>query len=232
MSFNTSKQAVEENKYKAIIFDWDGTLVDSTARIVDAMQMAIVENAMSALTDHAIQQIIGLGLPEALKVLWPDITTAQSLQMQKSYVANFSHHSNVDVGFFAQAHEIFEQLKQLGYVLAVATGKTRRGLDEMLDGMDVRDIFDITRCADETASKPNPKMLQDLLLTAHGVFPNGGDQLRTLNTFNAKFSDATTLNDILRERIQKQRIGPSFSKTPHQLLNLDWIEISHLLYRI
>ena len=163
MSFNTSKQAVEENKYKAIIFDWDGTLVDSTARIVDAMQMAIVENAMSALTDHAIQQIIGLGLPEALKVLWPDITAAQSLQMQKSYVANFSHHSNVDVGFFAQAHEIFEQLKQLGYVLAVATGKTRRGLDEMLDGMDVRDIFDITRCADETASKPNPKMLQEIL---------------------------------------------------------------------
>lgn len=163
MSFNTSKQAVKESKYKAIIFDWDGTLVDSTARIVDAMQMAIVENAMPVLTDHAIQQIIGLGLPEALKVLWPDITAAQSLQMQKSYVANFSHHSKISVDFFNQAHEIFEQLKQLGYVLAVATGKTRRGLDEMLDGMDVRDVFDITRCADETASKPDPKMLQEIL---------------------------------------------------------------------
>ena len=163
MSFNTSKQTGRENKYKAIIFDWDGTLVDSTARIVDAMQMAIVENAMPVLTDHAIQQIIGLGLPEALKVLWPDITAAQSLQMQKSYVANFSHHSNIDVDFFAQAHEIFEQLKQLGYILAVATGKTRRGLDEMLDGMDVRDVFDITRCADETASKPSPIMLQQIL---------------------------------------------------------------------
>ncbi len=163
MSFNTSKQAGRENKYKAIIFDWDGTLVDSTARIVDAMQMAIVENAMPVLTDHAIQQIIGLGLPEALKVLWPDITDAQSLQMQKCYVANFSHHSKISVDFFNQAHEIFEQLKQLGYVLAVATGKTRRGLDEMLDGMDVRDVFDITRCADETASKPDPKMLQEIL---------------------------------------------------------------------
>ena len=163
MSFNTSKQTGRENKYKAIIFDWDGTLVDSTARIVDAMQMAIVENAMPVLTDHAIQQIIGLGLPEALKVLWPDITAAQSLQMQKSYVANFSHHSKISVDFFDQAHEIFEQLKQLGYVLAVATGKTRRGLDEMLDGMDVRDVFDITRCADETASKPGPIMLQQIL---------------------------------------------------------------------
>ena len=163
MSFNTSKQAARENKYKAIIFDWDGTLVDSTARIVDAMQMAIVENDMSSLTDHAIQQIIGLGLPEALKVLWPDITDAQSLKMQKCYVANFSHYSDVDVGFFAQAHEIFEQLKQMGYVLAVATGKTRRGLDEMLDGMGVRDVFDITRCADETASKPSPRMLQEIL---------------------------------------------------------------------
>ena len=163
MSFNTSRQAGRENKYKAIIFDWDGTLVDSTARIVDAMQMAIVENAMPVLTDHAIQQIIGLGLPEALKVLWPDITDAQSVQMQKCYVANFSHHSKISVGFFAQAHEIFEQLKQRGYVLAVATGKARRGLDEMLDGMDVRDVFDITRCADETASKPDPKMLQEIL---------------------------------------------------------------------
>ncbi len=163
MSFNTSKQTGRENKYKAIIFDWDGTLVDSTARIVDAMQMAISENIMPALTDHAIQQIIGLGLPEALKVLWPDITDAQSLQMQKCYVANFSYHSKVGVGFFAQAHEIFEQLKRLGYVLAVATGKTRRGLDEMLDGMDVQNVFDITRCADETASKPNPKMLQEIL---------------------------------------------------------------------
>jgi len=163
LSFNTSKQTGRENKYKAIIFDWDGTLVDSTARIVDAMQMAIVENAMPVLTDHAIQQIIGLGLPEALKVLWPDITAAQSLQMQKSYVANFSHHSKISVDFFNQAHEIFEQLKQLGYVLAVATGKTRRGLDEMLDGMDVRDVFDITRCADETASKPSPIMLQQIL---------------------------------------------------------------------
>jgi len=163
LSFNTSKQAGRENKYKAIIFDWDGTLVDSTARIVDAMQMAIVENAMPVLTDHAIQQIIGLGLPEALKVLWPNITDAQSLQMQKCYVANFSHHSKISVDFFDQAHEIFEQLKQLGYVLAVATGKTRRGLDEMLDGMDVRDVFDITRCADETASKPSPIMLQQIL---------------------------------------------------------------------
>jgi phosphoglycolate phosphatase len=163
LSFNTSKQAGRENKYKAIIFDWDGTLVDSTARIVDAMQMAIVENAMPVLTDHAIQQIIGLGLPEALKVLWPNITDAQSLQMQKCYVAKLSHHSKISVDFFNQAHEIFEQLKQLGYVLAVATGKTRRGLDEMLDGMDVRDVFDITRCADETASKPDPKMLQEIL---------------------------------------------------------------------
>jgi phosphoglycolate phosphatase len=163
LSFNTSKQTSRESKYKAIIFDWDGTLVDSKARIVDAMQMAIVENAMPVLTDHAIQQIIGLGLPEALKVLWPNITDAQSLQMQKCYVANFSHHSKISVDFFDQAHEIFEQLKQLGYVLAVATGKTRRGLDEMLDGMDVRDVFDITRCADETASKPDPKMLQEIL---------------------------------------------------------------------
>lgn len=163
MNFNDIDGAMRENKYKLIIFDWDGTLVDSTARIVDSMQIAAFSVGMPRLTDYAIQQIIGLGLPEALKVLWPEISVAQSQSMQANYVANFSQHSNVRVDLFPQAHHIFEHLQYLGYVLAVATGKTRRGLDEMLDGMEVRDIFDITRCADETASKPDPQMLNEIL---------------------------------------------------------------------
>jgi len=151
------------NKYKVIIFDWDGTLVDSTARIVDSMQMAAAEVKMPKLTNYTIQQIIGLGLPEALKKLWPEISLEQLQQMRTLYSANFSNHSNVHVDFFPQAHDFFEQLQSLGYVLAVATGKTRKGLDEMLDGMAVRDVFAITRCADETTSKPDPHMLDEIL---------------------------------------------------------------------
>ncbi len=153
----------QQNKYKVIIFDWDGTLVDSTARIVDSMQMASVEVGMPQLSDHAIQQIIGLGLPEALKKLWPLISEQQLQQMRALYSANFSTHSDVHVDFFPQAHDFFEELNSLGYVLAVATGKTRKGLDEMLDGMSVRDVFSITRCADETTSKPDPHMLEEIL---------------------------------------------------------------------
>jgi len=158
-----ANKIMRKNKYSVIIFDWDGTLVDSTARIVDSMQLASSSVGLPSLTDYAIQQIIGLGLPEALKRLWPEILDNQLQQMRVKYSANFSHHSTVHVDFFPQAHEFFEELHSLGYVLAVATGKTRKGLDEMLDGMRVRDVFDITRCADETTSKPDPHMLREIL---------------------------------------------------------------------
>lgn len=159
----TINRSIKGRGYRIIIFDWDGTLVDSTARIVDAMQLASAHVGMPRLSDYSIQQIIGLGLPEALKRLWPEITVEQSQLMRTNYSANFSFHSKVHVDFFSGAHDFFAQLQGLGYVLAVATGKTRKGLDEMLDGMNVRDIFAITRCADETTSKPDPHMLEEIL---------------------------------------------------------------------
>jgi phosphoglycolate phosphatase len=154
---------MRKNKYRVIIFDWDGTLVDSTARIVDSMQRASSQVGLPALSNHAIQQIIGLGLPEALRKLWPGITEEQLQCMRTDYSANFSLHSDIAVDFFPQAHDFFAELQSLEYVLAVATGKTRKGLDEMLDGMQVRDVFAITRCADETTSKPDPHMLTEIL---------------------------------------------------------------------
>jgi phosphoglycolate phosphatase len=158
-----ANEMMKKNKYSVVIFDWDGTLVDSTARIVDSMQLASSVVGLPMLTNHAIQQIIGLGLPEALRKLWPEISEDQLQLMRSSYSANFSRHSNVEADFFPQAHQFFEELQRLGYVLAVATGKTRKGLDEMLDSLNVRDVFDITRCADETTSKPDPHMLEEIL---------------------------------------------------------------------
>lgn len=158
-----SNEVLNTPKYKVIIFDWDGTLVDSTARIIDSMQIAAASVELPTLTDYAIQQIIGLGLPEALKRLWPHITATELELMRTHYSANFSFHSEVRADFFPSAHDFFEELRSMGYLLAVATGKTRKGLDEMLDGMAVRDVFEITRCADETTSKPDPHMLTEIL---------------------------------------------------------------------
>ena len=226
MNCNYDNNAGRENKYRIIIFDWDGTLVDSTARIVDSMQIAARRVGMSTLTDYAIQQIIGLGLPEALEVLWPDISVEQSKSMQANYVANFSRHSDVSVDFFSQAHYLFEQLKQCGYVLAVATGKTRRGLDEMLDSMGVRNVFDITRCADETASKPDPKMLKEILAEfqfepEHALMV--GDTSFDLDMAKAIGMDSVGMTHGAHER---EILLASGAKALSQNLNelLDWIK--------
>lgn len=154
-------------KYKAVFFDWDGTLVDSTGRIVDSMQRAARHVGMCPLTDHAIRQIIGLGLPEALKTLWPDISEEQLQIMSSEYSENFSRHSEIEVDFYTHAKELLLELRGMGYKLAVATGKTRKGLEEMFDGMGVRDLFHTSRCADETSSKPDPHMLEELLQELH-----------------------------------------------------------------
>lgn len=157
------EQDYKQNKYQIIIFDWDGTLVDSTARIVDSMQMAADTVGLPRLEGHVIQQIIGLSLPVAIKQLWPQITTPQLDEMCTLYADNFTHHSKVVADLFPFAHSLFQQLRDAGYILAVATGKTRRGLDEMLTGLQVEDEFAITRCADEALSKPDPMMLKQIL---------------------------------------------------------------------
>lgn len=155
-------------KYKLVIFDWDGTLVDSTGRIVDSMQQAAAEVGLEVVPDAAVQNIIGLGLPEALRTVWPAINDDQLETMTRVYARNFVYDSKVAMDFFTGVAGLFAQLRGDGRLLAVATGKSRRGLNRMLDelqidGRPVAEQFVATRCADETRSKPHPQMLQELL---------------------------------------------------------------------
>ncbi len=150
-------------KYDLIVFDWDGTLVDSTGRIVDSMQRAASDVGLASISDFAVQNIIGLGLPEALETLWPGIDGEQRQRMTEVYARYFVADSEVSMAFFAGADSLLHNLKVSGRQLAVATGKSRRGLDRMLDEHDVRHWFAATRCADETESKPAPRMLNELL---------------------------------------------------------------------
>lgn len=150
-------------RFELIIFDWDGTLADSTGRIVDSMRVAGQRVGLPTVLDASIQNIIGLGLPEALKTVWPAITDEQLVAMRTEYARLFVDDSKVPMQLFPGAREMLHQLKDQGRQLAVATGKSRKGLDRLLNDLELVSAFNITRCADETRSKPDPLMLKEIL---------------------------------------------------------------------
>jgi len=149
--------------YKLLIFDWDGTLADSIGRIVESMRAAARLAELPVRDDFSIKGIIGLGLPEAIRTLYPDITANGMLELRQHYA---DHYTALDVNpspLFEVVLESIEAFRAHGYHLAVATGKARRGLDRVLKANDWLDYFDITRAADETASKPDPLMLHEII---------------------------------------------------------------------
>nr|WP_232924564.1 HAD-IA family hydrolase [Pseudomonas cichorii] len=153
-----------------LIFDWDGTLADSVGRIVQAMRTAAEQGGMEVRDDPAIKGIIGLGLPEAIRTLYPHITPSDLLEFRQRYADSYMEMDKVPSPLFEGVRESIEAFREEGYRIAVATGKARRGLDRVLKSNDWLDYFDITRAADETASKPDPLMLHEIM--AHcGVVP-------------------------------------------------------------
>lgn len=151
-------------KYPFVIFDWDGTLVDSEARIITSMQAAADDYGwQSALTDEAVRNIIGLALPEAIRHICPGIDEEGVDAIRQGYTHHFLERSNLEMPLFDGVKEGLQRLKDAGCVLAVATGKSRRGLDRVLPEVGLVSLFEHTRCADETLSKPDPLMLHELL---------------------------------------------------------------------
>jgi phosphoglycolate phosphatase len=147
-----------------LVFDWDGTLIDSTAKIVRCMQQASAACSVDVLSSESICQIIGLGLPEAIAELYPELDHAQRDAVREQYVHFFINVDNTPSPFFPAVEETLHRLRDAGYALAVATGKSRRGLDRVLTQLAMQNFFHATRCADETRSKPDPQMLQELLV--------------------------------------------------------------------
>ena len=132
-------------RYKLIIFDWDGTVVNSTARIIDSMQQAATAVGMPVLPNLAIQNIIGLGLPEAIRTLWPSVNESQVAAIAPQYAHFFTTESKVEMELFDGVRLLLKDLLQRGHVLAVATGKTRKGLDRMMRELKLGHLFAITR---------------------------------------------------------------------------------------
>ena len=149
--------------YKLLIFDWDGTLADSIGRIVESMHIASERSGFQLRDDFAVKGIIGLGLPEAIRTLYPEIGDGELMAFRDYYAEHYIAAEAVPSPLFEGVLESMEAFRADGYHLAVATGKARRGLDRVLKAHGWEDYFDVTRAADETASKPHPLMLEQIL---------------------------------------------------------------------
>ncbi len=145
------------------IFDWDGTISDSAEKIIGCMQAAAREVQLPVLPSHTIKNIIGLGLPEAIHSLYPDISDDQAEALREHYAAHFIKNDVKPSPFFPGVQHTLEKLLECGHTLTVATGKSRKGLQRVWKNLDMEAFFHGSRCADETASKPNPLMLTELL---------------------------------------------------------------------
>jgi len=150
--------------YKLLIFDWDGTLMDSVARIVDCLRKASEEVFGEELRrEDELKDVIGLGLREALIQLHPEATGLQIEQMSAAYRYQYLEVNQTHSVLFQGVEALLSKLEEQGYWLAIATGKGRQGLDQVLEFTGLGPRFHVTRCASETFSKPHPLMLEEIL---------------------------------------------------------------------
>jgi phosphoglycolate phosphatase len=149
--------------YKLIVFDWDGTLMDSEARIVACMRAALSDLGLDHRDDTQLKNVIGLGLREALSTLYPHGSDAVYEDLISRYRHHFLEVNDTPSQLFDGAAQLLHQLHTRDHRLAIATGKGRVGLDQALQQTGVTGYFHSTRCADETVSKPDPRMLHEIM---------------------------------------------------------------------
>jgi len=156
-------------QFDLIAFDWDGTLFDSTQIIVRCIQHAVVDVGGARPSDEAAAYVIGMALIPALARAAPDVPPEQYPQLAARYRYHYVQHQN-DISLFNGVLPLLADLRARQHWLTVATGKSRRGLDEALQAVELRGMFDASRTADETAGKPHPQMLHELM-AEFGVEP-------------------------------------------------------------
>jgi phosphoglycolate phosphatase len=166
----TMNKTSQPRRFDCITFDWDGTLFDSTAIITRCIQGAVREVGGTVPTDLQASYVIGLGLMQALAHAAPDVPKDKYPALGEAYKRQWALHVQ-DIDFFAGTMQMLQALQARGHKLAVATGKSRRGLDEVLqrelEGVKLSKLFDATRTADQTAGKPDPLMLHELMEELH-----------------------------------------------------------------
>jgi phosphoglycolate phosphatase len=185
-------------KYKAIVFDWDGTLMDSIGKIVETMQSSAKHMGLPIPNYDQAKDVIGISLLPALQKLFNLDDEKATMDLFHSYKAHFREYTQVNSPLFSGAIKLLEILKQQGYILAIATGKARQGLEHNLQHSNTQHFFSVSRTADDAQSKPSPDMLHQILAELN----LSADQVLMVGD--------TTYDMAMAEAINMDRIGVSF----------------------
>ena len=153
----------QNTPYSLLVFDWDGTLIDSIEQITSSLQAASKIVCNEEISEDAARSVIGLGLQEAVERLHPDKEMSLVEKMADTYRHHYLHENDIPSNLFEGVTEMLAELKGKGFTLAIATGKSRSGLDHSIAEHDVAHYFSTTRCAGEYRSKPHPEMLQGIV---------------------------------------------------------------------
>ncbi|HMK15219.1 MAG TPA: HAD-IA family hydrolase [Burkholderiales bacterium] len=162
----TAETASKRKRFELLVFDWDGTLTDSSDLIVASMQVACADLGLPVPDPRQVRHIIGLGFNEAIAYLLPELPASDYPQLVERYRHHFLSRG-APIPMFPGAIETIQQLHESGFLLAVATGKSRRGLNRDFQETGLGQYFHASRCADECFSKPHPGMLFELVEELH-----------------------------------------------------------------
>jgi phosphoglycolate phosphatase len=173
-----------------VIFDWDGTLVDSASHIIRSLQSAALAMGLPKSGAAQCKEVIGLGMREVVGKLYPSLEETDILRFRRCYAQAFSTDPAAGTAFFKGALAFVQCLRRNGVDVCVATGKSRVGLDEAMRFAGVGDLFGYSRCADESVSKPDPTMLYEIV-----------------DYFNVAATDAVMVGDSRYDLEMAQRAG-------------------------
>jgi phosphoglycolate phosphatase len=156
-------------KYELVVFDWDGTLLDSAGAIVNAIKASCRDLDLPEPSDAQARHVIGLGLVDAMRLAVPELPAERYQEMVERYRFHYLSGDH-QLTLFDGVPDMLAGLRSAGHALAIATGKSRHGLDRALDHSGLRQYFQASRCADECHSKPHPQMLDELMVE-FGMLP-------------------------------------------------------------
>ncbi|WP_076417847.1 HAD-IA family hydrolase [Colwellia sp. UCD-KL20] len=195
------------SNYKLVIFDWDGTLMDSVGKIVLSMQAAAKVLNLTPATFEQGKSIIGLSLSKGIEQLFPQSSTELQNKIEKEYKYQYLEVNNTPTPLFDNALELLINLKENNVLLAVATGKARPGLERVLNMTETEHFFNATRSASDCRSKPDPEMITSLLAELN------------IDACDAVMIGDTSFDMEMAKHANVDRIGVSFGAHAIDILN-------------